>query len=45
MLSTIVDHPPADAAELDAISGFGALTSRRLFPGIAAALGGAPVSS
>ena len=45
MLSTIVDHPPADAAELDTISGFGALTSRRLFPGIAAALHGAPVSS
>ena len=47
MLSTIVDHPPADAADLDAISGFGVLTSRRLFPGIAAALDGRrrPISS
>lgn len=45
MLSTIVDHPPSDAAELDAISGLGVLTSRRLFPGIAAALHGAPINS
>lgn len=38
VLTTIVDHPPADAGELDRLTGLGALTSRRLFPGIAAAL-------
>jgi DNA helicase-2/ATP-dependent DNA helicase PcrA len=38
VLSAIVDHPPADAADLDALTGMGVLTSRRLFPGIAAAL-------
>jgi DNA helicase-2/ATP-dependent DNA helicase PcrA len=38
MLSTIVDHIPADADELDALTGLGALTSRRLFPGMSAAL-------
>jgi DNA helicase-2/ATP-dependent DNA helicase PcrA len=49
VLPTIVDHPPADPGELDAVTGFGAITSRRLFPGIAAALSaaqdGAPISS
>jgi DNA helicase II / ATP-dependent DNA helicase PcrA len=45
MLSTIVDHPPADANELDMLTGLGSLTSRRLFPGIAAALHAASVSS
>ncbi len=44
VLSTIVDHPPADADELDALTGLGALTSRRLFPGIAAALDVSAVS-
>ena len=43
-LATIIDHPPADAAELDALTGLGALTSRRLFPGIAAALAASAVS-
>ena len=38
VLSAIVDHRPADAAALDELTGLGALTSRRLFPGIAAAL-------
>ncbi|HZB39594.1 MAG TPA: ATP-dependent helicase [Ilumatobacter sp.] len=38
VLSAIVDHPPADAGGLDALTGMGVLTSRRLFPGIAAAL-------
>jgi DNA helicase-2/ATP-dependent DNA helicase PcrA len=38
MLSTIVDNRPADPDELDALTGLGALTARRLFPGIAAAL-------
>jgi DNA helicase II / ATP-dependent DNA helicase PcrA len=45
VLSTIVDHPPVDAADLDARTGLGVLTSRRLFPGIAAALAAAPVNS
>jgi DNA helicase-2/ATP-dependent DNA helicase PcrA len=38
LLSTIVDNTPSDAEQLDALTGLGALTSRRLFPGIAAAL-------
>jgi len=41
VLPTIVDHPPADPGELDAVTGFGAITSRRLFPGIAAPLSAA----
>jgi ribonuclease D len=45
VLSTIVDHPPIDAADLDARTGLGVLTSRRLFAGIAAALAAAPVNS
>ena len=45
VLSTIVDHPPVDADDLDARTGLGVLTSRRLFPGIAAALAAAPVNS
>jgi DNA helicase-2/ATP-dependent DNA helicase PcrA len=45
VLATIVDHPPADADELDARTGLGALTSRRLFPGIAAALAATTVVS
>lgn len=45
VLSTIVDHPPADALDLDALTGMGVLTSRRLFPGIAAALQESSVSS
>lgn len=38
VLSTIVDNPPADPDALDALTGLGALTSRRLFPGIVTAL-------
>ena len=38
VLGLIADHRPATAAELDEITGIGAITSRRLFPGISAAL-------
>jgi DNA helicase-2/ATP-dependent DNA helicase PcrA len=44
-LAAIADHPPADAAELDALTGLGVLTSQRLYPGIAAAIEAAAVSS
>jgi DNA helicase-2/ATP-dependent DNA helicase PcrA len=44
-LAAIADRPPADAAELDALTGLGALTSRRLYPGIAAAIEADAVSS
>jgi DNA helicase-2/ATP-dependent DNA helicase PcrA len=44
-LSAIADRPPADPIELDALTGLGALTSQRLYPGIAAAIEGAIVSS
>jgi hypothetical protein len=44
VLAAIVGHPPADADELDALTGLGALTSRRLFAGIAAALQATAVS-
>jgi DNA helicase-2/ATP-dependent DNA helicase PcrA len=37
-LAAIADHPPADPAQLDALTGLGAITSARLFPGIAAAV-------
>lgn len=38
VLADIADRRPASPEELDAITGLGPLTSRRLFPGIAAAL-------
>lgn len=37
-LRRVAEQPPADAAALDAVTGLGMLTSRRLFPGISAAL-------
>lgn len=37
-LARIADHHPADPDELDALTGLGAITSRRLFDGIARAL-------
>jgi DNA helicase-2/ATP-dependent DNA helicase PcrA len=37
-LASIAERPPTDADELDSLTGLGALTSRRLFAGIADAL-------
>jgi DNA helicase-2/ATP-dependent DNA helicase PcrA len=44
-LAAIADQPPADAAALDALTGLGAITSNRLFSGIAAAVDAALVRS
>ena len=38
VLADIAEHRPASPEELDAITGLGSLTSRRLYPGIADAL-------
>jgi DNA helicase II / ATP-dependent DNA helicase PcrA len=38
ILAMIADRPPADPDALDAVTGLGAITSRRLFPGIADAI-------
>jgi hypothetical protein len=39
-LAAIAERCPATADELDAATGLGMITSRRLFPGIEAALAG-----
>src|SRR5215207_5114943 len=42
-LAIIADHPPATPEALDELTQLGMLTSRRLFPGMAEAIAGAPV--
>jgi DNA helicase-2/ATP-dependent DNA helicase PcrA len=43
-LASIADDRPSTPEELDASTGLGAMTARRLFPGVAAALAGDTVS-